>query len=169
MTAVWIGSPHPFDLHEAYVWFRHAWSHDGGQAWLAITGDSRYSVGLNGVFVARGPGRRWPQARGGGDNEGGALLRKRRNTITVLVYPPGYSHFAYVHRGAAGLLAWLDVDGARVWSTGSEWRARRDPAFSSDVKRVSIYAAGVEDRDLRRADGWHALDVEDDGWSPRRS
>ncbi|MBL8093764.1 MAG: alpha-L-rhamnosidase N-terminal domain-containing protein [Anaerolineales bacterium] len=168
MTAVWIGSPHPFDLHEAYVWFRHAWSHDGGQARLAITADSRYSLWLNGVFVARGPARSWPQAQCVDVHDVSALLRKGRNTITVLVYQPGYSHFAYVHRGAAGLLAWLDVDGARVWSTGSEWRARRDPAFSSDVKRVSIYAAGVEDRDLRRADGWHALDVEDDGWSPAR-
>lgn len=168
MTADWIGSPHPFDLHEAYVWFRHAWSHGGGQARLSITADSRYRLWLNGVAVARGPARSWPQSQCVDEIDVSALLHPGRNTIAVLVYQPGYSHFAYVHRGVAGLLAWLDVDGARVWSTGPEWRAKRDPAFNEDVRRVSIYAAGVEDRDLRRADAWQAPDLDTADWPAAR-
>jgi hypothetical protein len=168
MTALWIGSPHPFDLHEAYVWFRHSWTQAGGQSLLSITADSRYRLWLNGEAIAHGPARSWPQAQCLDTHDVSARLRPGPNTIAVLVYQPGYSTFAYVHRGAAGLLAWLDVDGARVWSTGPEWRAKRDPSYKEAVPHVSIYAGGVEDRDLRRADGWHAPDLDVGDWPAAR-
>lgn len=39
------------------------------------------------------------------------------NVLAVEVYQPDYSHFAYIHRGAAGLLAYLVCDGQVVLLT----------------------------------------------------
>ncbi len=168
MTATWIGSPHPFDLHEAYVWFRRRWDHADGRASLSITADSRYRLWLNGEPVGRGPARDWPQTPTLDVYDLTGRLRTGANTLAVLVYQPGYSHFAYVHRGALGLLAWLDVDGARVWGTDTEWRAQRDPSFLDAVPRVSIYGAGVEVRDLRLAPGCERPDFDDSTWARAR-
>lgn len=56
--ARWIGSDHPFDLHEVYLDFRSPADFFLAQtpesAQLFITGDSRYKVWVNGTFVGRG-------------------------------------------------------------------------------------------------------------------
>lgn len=168
MSAYWIGSPHPFDLHETYVWFRHRWDHAGGRASLSVTADSRYRLWLNGEPIGRGPARSWPQHHTLDVYDLSGLLRHGANTLAVQVYQPGYSHFAYVHRGALGLLAWLDVDGVRVWGTDPDWRAQRDPSFKADVARVSIYGSGVEIRDLRLSPGCERPEFDDSNWPPAR-
>ena len=48
------------------------------------------------------------------------------NVLAVQLYQPGYSHFAYVHRAAAGLLAHLEGDGQTLLVTDTGWRTRRD-------------------------------------------
>ena len=66
-TARWIGSAHPFDLHEVYLDFRSPvdffLAEAPQSAQLFITGDSRYKAWVNGVFVGRGPARSWPHAQ----------------------------------------------------------------------------------------------------------
>jgi hypothetical protein len=83
------------------------------------------------------------------------------NTVAVHVYQPGYSHFAYIHRGMAGLLATLVGDGGVLLTTDTGWRVRRDPSFAERVPRVSIYSGGVEERDLRLVDDWAAGSYDD--------
>ena len=65
--AVWIGSSHPFDLHEAYLCFRSpaGWrlKEQPRRAELLITADSRYRLWVNGQAVARGPARCYPHAQ----------------------------------------------------------------------------------------------------------
>ena len=171
-TAVWIGSDHPFDLHEAYLCFRSPPTLRLEQipqaAELYITADSRYKLWINGRFVARGPARSYPQYQAVDRLEISSYLQSGRNILAVQVYQPGYSHFSYLHRGAAGLLACLICDGEAVLATGSGWKTRRDPSFSANVPRVSIYGTGVEERDLRLAERWMDPDYPDSDWTAPR-
>ena len=88
--------------------------------------------------------------------------------MAVQVYQPGYSHFAYVHRANAGLLAYLECDGEPALVTDATWRTCRDLSYNELVPRMSIYQAGVEDRDMSVADGWNMPGYDDNGWTPAR-
>lgn len=187
---MWIGSSHPFDLHEAYLCFRRAFTldHAPAGATLRITADSRYKLRINGAFVARGPARCYPDAQSVDTLDVTHFLRVGRNLIAVQVYQPGYSHFAYVHRGAAGLWAELEFIESRasrvgdamalngsprsqetLWiSTDQTWRVRRDPSFRELVPRVSIYGSGIEIRDLARDDPWQDPAYDDSNWDTPR-
>ncbi|MFO1033839.1 MAG: family 78 glycoside hydrolase catalytic domain [Hyphomicrobiales bacterium] len=117
---------------------------------LFITADSRYRLSINGAEIAFGPARSWPHAQGVDEIDVTPHLHAGENTITVTVYAPGYSHFAYVHRGAHGLLCWL-MDGKTCLLTSDQtWQVQRDNSWDEQVPRVSIYGAGVERRDLRK-------------------
>lgn len=171
-SAVWIGSSHPFDLHEAYLCFRSPASWRLEQkpqtAQLFITADSRYKLWVNGRFVNRGPARSYPQHQSVDCLDLSAYLQAGVNTLAVQVYQPGYSHFAYVHRGAAGLLAHLVCDGQTSLVSDLSWRTQRDLSFAAAVPRVSIYGTGIETRDLRLVDDWTAATYDDSTWTAPR-
>jgi hypothetical protein len=170
--AVWIGSNHPFDLHEAYLCFRSpagwALKQRPERAELLITADSRYRLWVNGQAVARGPARCYPHAQRVDRLDLTPYLYGGPNHLAVQVYQPGYSHFAYVHRANAGLLALLECDGEPVLVTDDAWRTRRDGSYDDRAPRLSIYQAGVEDRDLSLADAWTAPGYDDSGWAAAR-
>lgn len=170
--AVWIGSDHAFDLREVYLRFRSpvGWwlAHRPARAELFITADSRYKLWVNGQFVARGPARSYPHAQSVDRLDVTAFLQAGPNSLAVQVYQPGYSHFAYVHRAAAGLLANLVCDGQSVLVTTPQWRTRRDLSFAATVPPVSIYLSGVEERDLNVLDDWTAPTYDDSAWAAAR-
>lgn len=165
---VWVGPPHPFDLRDAYVNFRADFRFEGTrtEAVFRLSADSRYRLWVNGVFVGRGPERSWPSSMAVDERSVTNLLRPGVNRIAVQVYSPGHSHFAYVHRGACGVIGWLEVDGDVVLQTDPGWKARRDRSWSHRVERVSIYGTGIEERDLRQAEDWVEADAS--GWDPVR-
>ena len=171
--ALWIGGSHPFDLHEAYLRFRApvvvCEELGPGQTTLYLTADSRYKLWVNGRFVARGPARSWPSAQTVDPIDLSPFLQIGVNQIAVQVYQPGYSHFSYVHRGMAGLLAWLDRDGQTLLVSNEQWRVERDPAFSEQVPRVSIYGSGVEERDMNQVEVWEAVGFDDCHWPAARA
>jgi hypothetical protein len=171
-TAAWIGSSHAFDLHEAYLCFRspRGWNlkRKPASAELFITADSRYKLWANGRFVARGPARCWPHAQAVDRLDLTPYLVAGSNTLAVQVYQPGYSHFAYVHRANAGLLAHLICDGETALVTDAAWQTWRDPSFEALVPRLSIYQAGVEDRDLHQARDWMAPIYDASAWPAAR-
>lgn len=168
--AVWIGPAHPFDLHEAYVNFRRTLTigDPHGKAVLRITADSRYRLWVNGECAARGPSRCWPHAQQVDEIDVSHMLRAGRNVIAVQIYSPGYSHFAYAHRGACGFIAWLDGDDGTPCVSDTAWRTERDPSWRSDVGRVSIYGTGIERRDMRRAADWWLPEFDDASWGSAR-
>jgi len=168
--AVWIGSDHPFDLHEAYLCFRRAWwiERQPERAELFITADSRYKLWVNGQFVARGPARSWPHAQCLDRLDLAPYLQSGNNVLAAQVYQPGYSHFAYVYRGAAGLLVWLVCDDETMLITGRDWRTRRDPSFAAVVPQISIYSSGMEERDLSLDDDWQSSNYDDSRWANAR-
>lgn len=172
--AVWIGSPHPFDLAECYLNFRVDLDLAAAPkaAVLHLTADSRYRLWVNGAFVGRGPERSWPSAMAVDARPVADLLQAGRNRLAIQVYAPGYSHFAHVHRAAAGLLAWLEIDGRTALVSDSGWRVRRDLSWSPLVPRVSIYGTGVERRDMRLDHDWQTEPIDADplatGWAPAR-
>ncbi len=169
-TAVWIATSHPFDLHEVTLNFRSPlWLWDGsGKVTLWITADSRYKLWLNGRFHHRGPARSWPHAQKVDELNITSQLTVGENLLAVQVYQPGYSHFSAVHRRAAGLLAWIEIDGEVRLVTNGRWRTQRDDSFANDVPRISIYGSGVERRDWRTVDDWQTAEFDDSHWSPAR-
>lgn len=154
--AFWIGSDHAFDLAETYLNFRLDLdlATVPAEAIFTLTADSRYRVWVNGRYAGRGPSRCWPWAQAMDTIDIASLLRVGRNQIAVQVYSPGYSHFAYVHRGAAGFLGWVMVNGALAAVSDQSWRVRRDGSWLPLVPRISIYGAGVEQRDMLHDTDW---------------
>ena len=171
-NAYWISTDNPFDIHEAYYRFRSPadWqlAQKPAKAMLYLTADSRYKLWINGRFVARGPARCNPHSQSVDPLDVTDYLSAGANTIAIQVYQPGYSHFAYLHRGLAGMWAHLVCDGERVLVSDTHWRTRLDPSFSQNVPRVSIYGTGVEDRNLQLADDWTASDYDDRSWAMAR-
>lgn len=158
--AFWIGPAHPFDLHEAYLNFRADVHLEAAprKARLFISADSRYRLWLNGFLVGGGPERSWPWSMAVDEHDVSGLINDKpetratflqtgKNAIAVQVYSPGYSHFAYVHRGACGLICWLEVDGRVVAHSDPGWSVQRDKRHAARVARISIYGTGVEDCD----------------------
>jgi hypothetical protein len=166
--AFWIGPTHPFDLHEVYICFRRVFTCDASPGTLYITADSRYKLWVNGELVGRGPARCWPHAQAVDALDLATIVRPGQNVLAVQVYQPGYSHFAYVYRGAVGLLAWLVAGDKTLLVTDSTWRVRRDPSFAPLVPRVSIYGSGVEDHDLHFDEDWHIVEYDDHEWASAR-
>lgn len=165
---VWIGGEHPLDLHEAYMNFRAdiLLTAIPERAVFRLSADSRYRIWINGAFIGRGPERSWPASMAVDERIVTNQLRSGLNRIAVQVYSPGYSHFAYLHRGASGVVGWLEVDGTVALKTGPQWKVKRERSWSSLVPRVSIYSTGVEDRDLRQAEDW--IVAETSGWTAAR-
>jgi Bacterial alpha-L-rhamnosidase 6 hairpin glycosidase domain len=166
--AFWIGSDHPFDLHECYLNFRADLDLPAvpGRALLQVAAASRYRLWINGQFVGRGPERSWPTSMAVDARDVTALLRPECNRIAVQVYSPGYSHFAHVHRAASGLICWLQADGKTCLVSDRHWRVQRDLSWSPLVPRVSIYGTGAEQRDMGREADWQTADAS--SWAAAR-
>ncbi|MEM7539367.1 MAG: alpha-L-rhamnosidase N-terminal domain-containing protein [Chloroflexota bacterium] len=170
--AYWISTDNPFDIHEVYYRFRSPldWhlADKPAQAMLYLTADSRYKLWINGQFVARGPARCHPQSQSVDPLDVTAYLNEGANTIAIQVYQPGYSHFAYLHRGMAGMWAHLICDGESVLVSDTSWRTKLDSSFAQVVPRVSIYGTGVEDRNMTLVDDWTSVTYDDTEWASAR-
>ncbi len=168
--SLWIGSDHPFDLHEAYFNFRKdvELARLPKRAVLSITADSKYKLWVNGSYVCRGPARCWPHGQQVDALNILPQLRRGTNRLAIQVYSPGYSHFSYVHRAVTGLLAWFEADGDVTSTTGTDWRVQRDLSWRDDVARISIYGSGVERQDLSQTRDWQTESAEGPLWKMPR-
>ena len=171
--AVWIGSAHPFDLHEVYLDFRSpaAWTLPRlpAHAELRITADSRYRLWLNGEFVGRGPGRGYPWRQSRGLHRRDGLSARAAPTRSPCRSTSRAIPISPMSTGARPVCSpTLVGDGEPLLHTGVDWRVRRNPSFAELVPRVSIYGSGVELRDLTLDDDWTAPAYDAAQWATPR-
>jgi alpha-L-rhamnosidase len=168
--AYWIWSEHPFEMHEAYSRFRKKFQLESTSenAQLLISADSRYRLYVNGYYVAFGPARSYPWQQCVEEHDISSLLNEGENTIAVWAYQPGYSHFSYVHRAQAGILAELFINDKSILTSDTTWKASGDQSFSSEVKRISIYGSGQEHRDLQQHEPWTQSSYDNQQWPQAR-
>ncbi|MCH2115065.1 MAG: alpha-L-rhamnosidase N-terminal domain-containing protein [Pirellulales bacterium] len=133
-------------------------------ATVQVSADSRYRLYVNGTSVAFGPVRSYQHRQCVDVHDVTDLLQVGDNVIGVLVYQPGYSHYSYVHREKSGLWLMLEVDQQPLLCSDSAWTASRDPSYSSNGKRISIYGAGQEICDLRLREAWLESEFDDQAW-----
>jgi len=157
-------------MHETYSRFRKQFQLESKTetARLFISADSRYRLYVNGQYVAFGPARSYPWQQCVEQHDISEYLIEGENTIAVLAYQPGYSHFSYVHRAAAGVLVELFIDDKSIVTSDTTWKASVDHSFSSDVKRISIYGGGQEHRDLQKHESWTQANYNDQQWPQAR-
>jgi hypothetical protein len=162
----WIGSDHPFDLHEAYFNFRKDMelARLPKRAVLSVTADSKYRLWVNGDYICRGPARCWPHGQQIDVLDILSHLKPGTNKIAIQIYSPGYSHFSYVHRGVTGLLAWFEADDEVMAATSGDWCVQRDLSWRDDVTRISIYGSGVERQDMRQTRDWQIEAADGPQW-----
>jgi len=166
----WIWLEHPFEMRECYARFRRTFDLAAipSGAKLRITADSRYRLYVNGRFAGYGPARSYPHRMVVDEIEVSGFLQKGANILAVMVYQPGYSHFGYVHRAAAGLWLTLRLRREGEISTDRQWKASRDASFAERVRRISIYGAGQEIRSMSSDGDWTAIEFDDSNWSSAR-
>ncbi|MFW6161241.1 MAG: family 78 glycoside hydrolase catalytic domain, partial [Planctomycetota bacterium] len=158
----WIWTQQRTPKRNAFVGFRRFIPYRGGPAVLHITADSRYMAYINGHYLGHGPVRAWPWSWRYDSYDLAPYLAKGENVLAVLVNHYGEGTFQYVP-GPPGLLAQVEMEGATV-CTNASWRAAPDPAFASNVPRISVQEAFEEQFDGREADAWTSLDYEDASW-----
>ena len=165
-TATWIGIESAQGKKEQYIRFRRTVElpTQPASASVKISADSRYRLYINGKPIGFGPSRCYPHHQCADVHEVADALQSGENLIAVMVYQPGYSHYSYACREKLGLWLTLEVDGKPVLVSDDSWKASRDPSYSSDVRRVSIYSAGQEVRDLRLSEPWTDTNYNDDKW-----
>jgi len=119
---IWSGGDEPGDAPAGERWFRGHWELPASTklegASLSISVDNHFELFLNGEKVGESQGEvdAWRQ---GARFDVGARLKAGDNLVAVRA--------SNATRGAAGVLARLDVDG-KSWSSDGSWRASAQPA-----------------------------------------
>lgn len=166
-SAQWIWpQDHRWDLHNAYVLFRHACTLDRvpRRAPLFITADQSYQLYINGAFVGRGPARgfqsHWPYD----EIDVARWLVPGRNVFAVHAHHPGYSNFQYVSQSYGGLLVAAHWGRIRFQSDAT-WKCLPQPGIRRDTVPNSHQLFSQEHYDAREglAD-WTKADFDDHNW-----
>ncbi len=150
---IWPAQLH-YDLQNSFAQFRRpfALKQRPRRAILFITADQSYQLNINGTFVTRGPARgyqsSWPYDR----IDIAPWLRRGDNVLAVRVHNSGKSSFQYVHQGFAGLLAALELPGAKIVSDAG-WHGRLEQECVRDTVPMSLQLPAQEHFDGRKAPG----------------
>jgi len=125
------------------------------RATLRITADSAYRCSINGVWVADGPCRSWPEHYQYDVLDVTGYLAEGDNEIEIIAKYWGTGTFHQVPR-QAGLLAQLDLANAEgattVVATDETWEVAPAMPWRANTPKVSIQMEPQEDYDARLAD-----------------
>lgn len=138
-------------------------------ALIKITGDTRYILWVNGIFICRGPAKGYPWIQPYDKIDIKNYLKVGRNSLAILLHIYGVSTFSNIWRNRAGII----VDGEVVFNDGESvglysdetWKACYDPARSSEGQRLSIQQSFQEIFDGRKEiQDWLSPDFDDSKW-----
>lgn len=165
---VWCSSAPPAG-QQAYVAFRRTFALAGPAptaATLHLFADARYWAWVNGVYVARGPGRFDPRSpRFDSLDVGSLLVAGANNSLVLLVHNYGNASInGRIMYHDPGVTARLDVDGAPLLSTDASWACSAATEHQpSPVAWSSI--PDVVDMRVAGAGEWTAPGFDDSAWA----
>ena len=117
-----------------------------------MTADSRYKLFVNGRYVASGPARgfqsHWPYD----ELDIAPYLKRGRNVIAASVLCFGRGNFSHISKDSGGFIL-IGKAGAVDFSTGGDWRVRRDRGYLRHTTQVSLQVGFEEFYDARLEDG----------------
>ena len=117
-------------------------------ATIHVTADARYTLYVNGQWVAHGPARgiqeQWPYD----ELDIAKYLRSGKNVIAALVYHYGCSNYTYIYAGIHGFLLSGNIAGVNI-GTDQQWLVREAPGYTRQVGRCASQYAFLEHFDCR--------------------
>lgn len=136
---------------------------------LHITGDSRYTIFINGKYIGFGPVRSWPFEQSYDTYSVKDYLVPGKNVIAVLVTHYGISTFQYIE-GRGGLIAQLEFykDGELIDTISSDksWKNMPHLSFNRASVRISCQQAWAEIYDANKFDNrWTNIEFDDSSWN----
>ncbi|WP_350347577.1 family 78 glycoside hydrolase catalytic domain [Agromyces sp. G08B096] len=167
-TARWIWHADEESPRNAWRCFRAEFIGSDPTARLRITGDSRYTVWVNGHRVGDGPVRGYVgQYRVDTWEIGHLLVEDGPNTVAVLVRHFGVPTFSH-RRSRGGLLLAVEADGAgALLVSDGRWLSTAHRGQEPRSSRMSPQLAFTEVVDGRWEPGWHEADFRPGaGWTP---
>ncbi len=167
-AAQWIWPlDHRWDLHNAYVLFRHEVKLNRAPkiAPLFITADQSYQLYINGAFVGRGPARGFQSHWPFDEIDVARWLVPGRNVIAVRAHNPGRSNFQYLTQGYAGLLVAAKW-GRTLIQSDAHWKCVPQPGIKRDAQQCGHQLFDQEHFDARVGlVGWMNTDFDDSDWA----
>ena len=108
-NAVWIGAPKAAETRPTkniHHVFRHKLTLEdkSSTAPIRVTGDARYILWVNGIYVGRGPARCYPSRQAYDEYDLAPFLRKGTNWITAQVHEFCFSNGQHIYSGKHGLI-----------------------------------------------------------------
>ncbi|OGF51093.1 MAG: hypothetical protein A2231_08830 [Candidatus Firestonebacteria bacterium RIFOXYA2_FULL_40_8] len=135
---------HSYDYLNAWRRFRKTYilsSDEVIKAEIKISGETRYKLWINGVYVARGPAKGYPEYQPYDRIDIKKYLKPGKNSFAVLLSVSGISTTSSIWRHRAGII----VDGEITFQNGKKqrvdsdttWKVITDPARTREGKRLS--------------------------------
>lgn len=153
------------------VWFRRELELDAppSEATLHLFAGSRYLLLVNGMVIASGPARSYPERPEYDSVDLAPHLVVGRNVLAVQVLSFGTSSFQ-LRRQPGGFVAWGSVRGGEHeedLATPGAWRCQRDRGYDETAPRMSFAMPPIEVYDARQAGAafWTDAGAAGPGWS----
>ena len=166
-SAQWIWPlDHRWDLHNAYVLFRHEFelARVPKKAPLFITADQSYQLYINGAFVGRGPARGFQSHWPFDEIDVARWLTAGRNVFAIRAHNPGRSNFQYLTEGYAGLLVAAKW-GRTIIESDKDWKCVPQPGIKRDATQCGHQLFDQEHYDARVGlVNWTNTDFDDSDW-----
>ena len=175
-NAVWIGAPKAAETRPTkniHHVFRHKLTLEdkSSTAPVRVTGDARYILWVNGIYVGRGPARCYPSRQAYDEYDLAPFLRKGTNWIAAQVHEFGFSNGQHIYSGKHGLIlegqVKLASGGKQPLHTTEDWEARRADWQLALPGYFSWGQTGFQEGYDARLEpiGWRE-GAENEGWQP---